>query len=372
MFDLAGRHSVAGIVYYQCNETMPEALRKKYLNRYLGEAVASIRREALVKELAGRFEEVSLSAVFMKGAVYRDYYPLPPLRSMGDIDIVIRKADKDAVDRILRDGMGFDRFIENHSVWTYWKDNLYLEVHNRMFYEELANKVDYCSYFDEIWAHVREAQVFAASSPAICVPEENFHFLYLMAHTAKHVLNNGSGFRAYLDMIFMTQALADVLDWAYLQAELEKLGLLTFTKTCFSCCEKWFGVNMPLRLETLDEGLLERITEKTFRDGAFGLENVENKPAAAARDIRRSDSPYFFAAVKRGIKKLFPPYRDLQLVPWYSFIDGKPWLLPFVWVYRFFYCGIRKLRHSVKLLAEPFTKKKEVVERQALMREWGL
>ncbi len=372
LFDLAAHHGVAGILFHQCKSVMPEVSVRKHMTWYVGNVVYSILREENTKELARRFEEKGIPAVYIKGAAYRDYYPLPSLRSMGDIDIVIWPEDRKKTDEILKKEMGFDCFVDNHAVWTYWKDRLYIEVHDHMFYENLANQVDYRAYFDHVWEHCRNASVFNTESANIYIPDEDFHFLYLMAHTAKHVINNGSGFRAYLDMVLMVKECRDRLNWDHITGELENLRLLTFTKTCFSCCEKWFGVEMPFRREDLSDSLFAEITDKTFRDGAFGLENAENKPAAAAKDIRRSSSPYFLAAVKRGFSKLFPPYRDMQLVPWYSWIDGKPWLLPTAWIYRFAYCGAKKLKHSIRLISEPFSKKKEVQERQDLMKEWGL
>ena len=372
LFQMASSQSVSGIVYHQCCDILPEPIKRKYLKPYLSNVFYSIQREKSTAELIQKLERDNIPAVYIKGSVFRDDYPVQSLRSMGDIDIVIRPEDRKRVDHILKAEMGCDCFVDNHAVWTYWKGNLYLEVHDHMFYEELANKIDYRGYFDRLWEHCHHAPVFGTESSTLFVPDEDFHLLYLMAHTAKHVLNSGSGFRAYLDMVLMVKKCSGRLNWNHISEELEKLKLLTFTKTCFSCCEKWFGVEMPLHRDHLDGYLFEAITEKTFRDGAFGLQNVENKPAMAAKDIKRSDSPYFFAAVKRGFSKLFPSYRDMQLVPWYSWIDGKPWLLPAAWIYRFAYCGAKKLKHSIKLLSEPFSKKKEVQERQDFMKEWGL
>ncbi len=369
---LAKRHSVEGVVCRQCAEIMPENVKKKFLSPYLNDVFISLEREKQTAELIRLLERENVPVVYVKGSVFRDFYPLPPLRSMGDVDIVIRHEDRERMDALLKKELGFRCYVDNHAVWTYWKDNFYAEIHDHMFYENLANKVDYISYFDQVWENCRNASVFGKESPEVFVPDEEFHFLYLMAHTAKHVVNNGSGFRAYLDIVLMIMACGDRMNWKSIREELEKLELLTFTETCFSCCEKWFGVEMPFRRKALSESLFAAITDKTFRDGIFGLENAENRPASAAKDIRRTGSRYTVGALKRGIKRLFPPYKDLQLVPWYSFIDGKPWLLPFVWVYRFFYCAGKKLKHSVKYLAEPFSKKKEVKKRQDFLKEWGL
>jgi len=128
---------------------------------------------------------------------------------------------------------------------------------------------------------------------------------------------------------------------------------------------------MPLAGEEQDEEFYRTVTEKTFKDGIFGLDNRENRRASAAKEIKRSGS-YYPGAFKRVVHKLFPPYDDMQLVPWYSFLDGRSWLLPAAWVYRWFYCLIKKGRHSWALLAEPFTKKREVSDRESYLEKWGL
>ena len=373
VFRLSNEHCLDSLVFSQCRRWM--GVREdedEFRPVFAWHVFYSVNRGDFLREIAERFRKEDVSLLAFKGSVLRDYYPEPALRTMGDVDLVIRTADREKADHILREDMGLERMIDNHSVWTYYKGPFQFEIHDRMFYEDLANKVDYKGYFDRVWDHCHNAPVFGIGAPNLYIPDEEFHFLYLMTHTAKHVLNNGTGFRAYLDMVQMVKGCGERMDWPWITEELEKLKLLTFTKTCFSCCERWFGIEMPMRLESLSEELFSEITEKTFRDGVFGLENAENSPASAAKDIKRSESPYFLGAVKRGFKRLFPPYRDMQLVPWYSWIDGKPWLLPAAWAYRFAYCGAKKLRHSVKFLAEPFSKKKDVLKRQSLMKDWGL
>ena len=62
----------------------------------------------------------------------------------------------------------------------------------------------------------------------------------------------------------------------------------------------------------------------------------------------------------------------MQLIPWYAFVDGRPWLLPAAWVYRWGYCLAHKRKHGTALLAEPFTKRETVERRERLIRDWGL
>ena len=372
LFSIAKRQSLEGVIYYQCFAWMPLETKKKYMKQYLGAVSVSVTKKESIEELIRIIEPLMIPVIFMKGAVIRGYYPLPPLRSMGDIDVIIHPEDRKRIDEILQKNLGYFCFVDNHAVWTYSRNNLYLEVHDHMFYDNLANQIDYRMYFDQIWENCRKGSVFGLNSDYLFVPDEDFHFLYMMTHAAKHVINNGIGFRVYLDMALMIRLANDRMNWDLIKNELEKLKLLKFTEICFACCERWFGISMPLGTKLVDEDLVSIITEKTFSDGLFGLDNPDNNLASAAKDIDRTGGNYIVAAIKRGIKRLFPPYEDLQLVSRYSFVDGRPWLLPIVWIYRLGYCVVRKMKTGKDYLTEPFTRKKDVLDRQELMHRMGL
>ncbi len=75
--------------------------------------------------------------------------------------------------------------IDRQEVWAYQRPTLMFEIHDTMFYEHLANKVDYRGYFERVW----DSAVSVGGHAFLPKPE--LHFLYLMAHTAKHIVNYG-------------------------------------------------------------------------------------------------------------------------------------------------------------------------------------
>ena len=375
LFSIAMSHSLEGIIYYQSSGILPEGIKRNYLKPYLAHIAHLSLRKEILQELINRLSYESIPIICFKGTVLCDYYPLSPLRSMGDMDIVVKVQDRETVDKILRNDMSFERFIYNHAVWTYWKGNIYIEVHTHMFYEHLANQIDYRTYFDDVWNHIHNAAVLGIESDYLYVPDESFHFLYLITHHAKHIINNGSGFRAYLDLVFMCNACEKKLDWIWIQDELNRLKLYQFTLTCFRLCELWFHVKMPLKTQKLNQSFFERITEKTFQDGVFGLGNKMNASAHVAKEIKREKvkgHSYVYGSIKYIMIKIFPPYEDMQLIPWYSFVDGRPWLMPIAWVYRWIYCLIKKRSHSIALFKEPIAQKDIVDKREDLIKLWGL
>ena len=365
------KQALTGLVYIQLRDFFkeyPDAAPKIEERLHKGfhtDVYLYANREAELHEFSRRCGTIPL--VLIKGSVLQSCYPVPVLRSMGDIDIVIHTKDRQKTDEIML-AEGYSKMVDNHAVWTYEKDNIQFEIHDHMFYEYLANDVDYRGYFDQVWEHVR----LVDGEENIYVPDENFHFLYLVTHLAKHIINKGMGFRTFMDLVFLTQKVGEKMDWEWIRQELENMKLWEFTKTCFAFCEKWFDVQMPVETGTLDTDFYSEVTAKMFSDGIFGLENRQNEAAHSAKEIKRSDASYWQTAVKLTIHRLFPPYRDMQLVPWYHFVDGRPWLLPVAWVYRWFYTIFHKFKWSKDLLMEPYSKRKVIEKREKMISGWGL
>ena len=363
----AGEQSLGGVVYVQCRELLEpkSAGLRKLHQQFYGTVYGAVNDSAALAQASEALEAAGVAYLPFKGEVLRRYWPEPRLRSMGDRDLLVHPEDAGAADRVLQ-GLGYEKFVDNHAVWTYTKGSTRLEVHNVLFYEHLSNQVDYTGYFSHIWETAAPLNRRGAF-----LPEPNRHFLYLMCHTAKHIVNKGMGFRAFLDMVFMAQR-EPALDWAWLTEELERLELLEFTRVCFGLCQRWFDVTMPLPAAALEDGFFESATDKVFRDGTFGLHNRQNEAASSAKEIKRSDAPYWRTALGLAWRNLFPPYRDMQLIPWYRFVDGRPWLMPAAWVYRWFYTAFHKFGQSKARLTEPFVKRDVIEKRKKLMDDWGL
>ena len=367
----AETQALMGLVYYQTRDFFsqhPDLMSQtvaRLHKGFLSDIYLYTNRNRELNELVRQCKDIPM--ILMKGSVVQEYYPEPIFRSMGDIDIVVHAEDRNKIDAFLL-SEGYTKMVNNHAVWNYNKNYIEFEIHEHMFYEYLANKVDYKGYFDQSWKHVR----LANGEKNTYLPDDNFHFIFLITHLAKHITNNGMGFRAFLDLVFMTQKVGKNMDWNWIQKELEKLQLLQFTKICFTFCHRWFHVQMPLEYVMLDENFYEEVTVKMFHDGIFGLENQQNDGAHAAKEIKRSRNQYWFGAIKYTIRQLFPSYRDMQLAPWYSFLDGRPWLLPVAWVYRWFYTATHKFEHSKNLLIEPYKKRKMIEKREKLINSWGL
>lgn len=364
-YQLIKAQNVQGIFYVQCRDILPPDswLRKKLYGGFSSDVFHAVNREKALDKVSRLFDDAGIPFVLFKGLCVARYYLEPRLRTMGDIDLVIRTEDRQAADAVMK-GLNCGIHVDNHAVWTYYLDVVTFEIHDHIMYDPLANQFDYRAYFDQIWAYTQEENGRLALKP-------EFHFLYILTHTAKHIINRGYGIRGFLDLVFFLRGEPD-MDWKWLEAQLRELQLLDFAKTCFALCKRWFGVEMPLDPDPVSEDFFASATGKMFRDGLWGHNNEENDLGDPARTARRSSAPYWVVAFKLVLKWIFPPYSVMQLLPWCKFVDGRPWLLPVAWLYNYWYCLLHKRSRVRQLLTQPFTKTKEIHKREAMIDSWGL
>ena len=365
VYEYAKQQSLMGVCYVQIKKlieaglSVPADVLNMFHKGFFNDVYVAENHRVYMEELSNAFQEKEIVCLPFKGWVIKDYWPVPELRTMGDVDILVHSEDRESSDSVM-ESLSYDRFIDNHAVWTYHKKDMAVELHDHMFYEHLVSDIDYVAYFDQAWEH---------SKPKL---DESFHFLYLITHMAKHTINHGMGFRAYMDLVLLCSKAKTGMRWDWIREELTRLKLLRFTETCFAFCRSWFGFEPPLPAGELDPEFYSFVTDKLFQDGIFGLENRQNEASVSAKEIAHTDRSYIAGALKLTLHRIFPPYEEMQLVPWYSFVDGRPWLLPFAWVYRWGYCLIHKQEQSKELLTEPFVKRSVIEERQKLIRDWGL
>ncbi len=360
LYSIAERQALLGVCYIQLRGLLlPKEELDRFHRGFFGEVYYAANRGAEMQRLTTCFREHGIAFLPFKGWIVKECWPSPALRTMGDVDILIRSEDRQASDELMR-LLGYDCFVDNQAVWTYSVQDMFVEIHDHMFYEHLGNQIDYEAYFDGLWNGTADTL------------DEGAHLLYLITHMAKHITNKGLGFRAFLDLVFFMRRNREKIDIAQLEQEAEKLELLSFMKRCYAFCASWFQESSPFEEYELDPAFYRFVTEKMFQDGLFGLDNEQNEASHSAKEIRHSAMPYWLGAIKVTLYKIFPPYRDMQLIPWYSFVDGRPWLLPFAWIYRWGYCLIKKRKASEDLLAEPFVKRTQIDERNRRMAEWGL
>lgn len=231
LLQYARTQNLAGIFYVQCRDNLSripalQSILEELHAGFVSEAAHSVARQQDLAQLEQQLTQAEIPFLPFKGSVLSQCYPAPQLRTMGDTDFLIRGKDRLHCHQLMC-SLHYTPKEDPGAVWTYSDGVVTYEIHSHMFYEPLANQVDYQSYFDQAWRFARP--LLDTSRYEL---DEGFHFLYLMAHTAKHIINKGCGLRPFLDMVFFIQQQNRNMNWVWITQQLEELDLLAFTQTC--------------------------------------------------------------------------------------------------------------------------------------------
>lgn len=276
-------------------------------------------RYAQFEQVSAMLSENGIDHMPVKGWYLRSLYPEPELRTFGDIDVLIRREDREKAHALMTQA-GFAVKENWEPTYTYARETELYEFHTNLMDASLDGRSDLPAYFADAWSH-------AAIDHGRCwKPGLEFHLLYVICHLAKHLYSSGAGLRMYLDAALYIKTYNDSLDWTAIRAEMEQLGLGRFLDTVLTACESWFGVTAACdfsRLASAGELLNYALDADLFgklRD--HSVIQMRNRRETPSSDGKTD-------AIKRV---LFPPYE--ALVKRYTYIQGRKWLMPVALLHR--------------------------------------
>ncbi|MCR5837735.1 MAG: nucleotidyltransferase family protein [Lachnospiraceae bacterium] len=330
---ITNKHFLMGILGY---------MMTNYPNDISAEQKAGFRKNSLkyigyfanaeekMKVLISQMNEAGIDHLLFKGFVVKDYYPVPELRTFGDIDFLIRKEDRKKSDELMI-ANGFQRKDDWEPVYSYKKEIEYYEIHTDVMEIDVSPKADYVSYFAKTWKRAVNKNEHTYVLP----PED--HLIYLLTHLAKHINGSGAGIRMYLDIAAFLKHFEGQLDIQYLKQELETISLYNFTTFVFAVVQKYFEVNVPFVKNDISEETFEKYMEYTLEGGVFG--KVERDSGLITlkqegRDTRVASRKGERSRLRIVIGRLFPPAATIESR--YTYLQGRHWLIPIAWVHRLF------------------------------------
>ena len=313
----AARQNLMPVLAYasKCWPLIQEPQLAMQLKRVLyGTVSNNLNRCALFDRLSGQLTEAGIRHMPVKGYYLRQLYPIPEIRTFGDIDVLIHQEDREKADALMR-RLGYDVVQAWEPTYTYRKDAENYEFHTNLMDGNLDNRADLCAYFAAAWDHAQVDQGLRYA------PTLEFHLIYVICHLAKHLYHGGAGLRMYLDVALCLKKLDDRIDWAIVTAEFERLHLTGFFHTVMQASCSWFDVQTRCPLPEADEALLERLLTYTLDADLFG--HLRDHAAIQIRNEKSQSKRKLLG------RMLFPP--AAQIENRYTFLHKRPWLLPVAW-----------------------------------------
>ena len=339
-------HQVGAIFYRQTKQKIFQNVFSMQIYRYKNyEKEVCLFREALK----------DYQYLLVKGIIVAELYPIPSLRSMGDVDILIHSEDRENIHNILIDN-GFElQKITSIGEWTYSKKEFLFEVHDSLVHR-YKGKEQLVDYFLNCWNYAEDGEL-----------GWSFHLIYLIEHLRQHFVGRGVGFRQFMDVAIVCKK-CDI-DWKFVSIGLKKLNLYDFATTVFAFIDAWFDIQVPFPTRELSEEFYVKSTQKVFSDGVFGANNSDNSTTALSFQMHYKGVEFNKARRDYFLDRLFPDQEYMSHFPHCSYVEKSKLLLPVSWIQRFLYCVFNKEHRSY--IKQQFLKKK-TMERINMLNEWGL
>lgn len=277
-------------------------------------------------------ENAGIDFMPLKGAVIRDYYPRPEMRTSCDVDVFIEKKNVKKAVSVLTDGCGCKFISELYDEATLKTEGgVTLEIHGSLADGDDGNGGDTARrrYFKNA---MNESLVKEGYKHYRLQTAEEF-VAYFIYHSAKHFRLGGCGIKAIADAFVIKNKIR--YDEKVLIRKLDRLKLRDFYDVLFAIAEKEFGSGEVAGDEEFKK--IVATAEKFILSG--GTYGGGNHGEVRLATTKGGKAGYI-------IKRAFLPYGVLKQE--YPILVKAPVLYPFCTVHRWFSALFGKKKRSLK------------------------
>ena len=287
---------------------------KEFQDDYKLNMLREARFELAGQKVFDEYEKAEIDFLPLKGAILKNLYPNPALRTFTDIDIYVGEELDKAEQILLQDGYEKNTDDDHNDIGYVKKPSIHIELHKDLFPDDY----DFEGYFDDPYKHTDLKDGYKYYH----LYKDDDFFIHVLCHLYKHFTFGGCGLRQYLDIYVMTQKMK--LDMEYIRSELRSFGMEGFLDTTLKLNRFFFDGEKP------DDELIE-IAEFVFNNATFG--NAENR-LVLDYDKGHGEKRTLWGNIKYFMNRWQLTYS--QMKQRYKILKYLPFLLPFCWVHRLF------------------------------------
>ena len=308
VYCLSSQHDLAHLAGYALEKLgLPDS---QELEKFREATQKAIYRYVRLDHECGRIrttlEEARIPYMPLKGAVLRQYYPEPWMRTSCDVDVLVREETLDrAVEALERQGWAVKGKKNFHDISLYAPSGIHLELHFNI--KECMENLD--PTLEKVWDHGAPV----AGERYEYRQTNEFLLFHLLAHMAYHFVSGGCGVRTFLDIWLLKQQLS--LDEKELQELCNAAELETFRGNVWALTDVWFGGKAHTAMTAQMEAFV-------LNGGVHG--SLPNRVMM--------DQAKIGGKTKNFINRVFMPYDSLKIN--YPVLEKHKWLTPLFQVVR--------------------------------------
>lgn len=312
VYKLSCRHDVENLTFLSVDKLqskIDDELYRIWQEAYFKRVKHCAFQDMALDELIQAFTSRGIDCMPLKGSVVKNYYPSPDLRTMSDIDFLVREQNRQIVRDIMH-SLGYeDDILDDGQVDGFKRGKLdYIEVH----YDFSAKNHVYHEIFTIDWDKLEPTD-----TPHLF--KQTFEELYFfnVGHYAKNMHNKGMGLKGVVDGYVLWKCLSDEQK-QQLQNRFEEIQLVDFHNSLLKIADVWFN-------DAVDDGTLNDVQEYLMTRLTYGDEKTLRVLQTLYADQTSSNTEYIW-------KKIFPSANSLYAR--YD-IQHKCFIfIPFLWLRR--------------------------------------
>ena len=219
--------------------------------------------------LVSLFKDNEIPFVILKGTSAAIYYPIPSLRSFGDIDIYISEEYLITAQSLLEE-KGYQFIKTDESEYVYVKNGISIELHIKIT----------GTYYKDI-----EKTIINGLNNAVEYSINNCRFpglpsyengISLLGHIMHHLKSYGIGLRQIIDwMMYVHNELDDCAWTNHFRSLAEEAGLDKLAINVTFMCKKWLGLPDDITwCKSADEDVADQLLVRILNDGNFGCDRA--------------------------------------------------------------------------------------------------
>ncbi|MCC8168252.1 MAG: nucleotidyltransferase family protein [Clostridiales bacterium] len=224
-------------------------------------------------------EDNGIPLVILKGSSSAVCYPDPSLRTMGDIDILVRPGQQLAAVALLREN-GYEAESDpedsvNHCHIAVCKNNIAVEVHKEPNGLYMSSNAEISQVLQSLFEDAVDKRQIEDGLPVLA---DDKQAVVLILHKLEHFTTSGLGMRQLCDWAAFVNKKLDMTThdgrelWDNLEPLLSDVGLLTFTGVMTRVCVEYLHLPEEKARWAMqyDGETARRVMEQILREGNFG------------------------------------------------------------------------------------------------------
>lgn len=319
------RYSLAqkldGFVYMALEPlgVMPKLDEECYMYSDFRALQIETEQEEYCREFTSILRKKGIDHLVVKGRNIAELYPYSHLRRSSDVDILLLDKNKLGEAGAIMRSLGFETESENennpHDVYC-MNNRIFFELHRSLFPEDTP------WHKPALKINERIIPIHGQEHSYLMTPEDLY--VFMIAHTAKHVKFSGIGIRMILDIYVYWKKYKNKVNYDLINNTLKEFNLITFEHNLKALAKRWFE-NDTTENDITDE--LERFVLSGGWNGNIYIHSAQQ----IATDIGGTKN-HHFARIKQYLNIIFLPYYDMRRI--YPSLRKKAILLPFCWIHR--------------------------------------